>query len=530
MHSNTLSPTVQSGETLSVETAKTRKYSRLWTIGFWLIVAAGIFLRFYKIDQREYWCDESFTSITVSGHTRQEFNERLLTGKPVRVRDMRVFESTQGPRSGCLRDLLYKGGQHPPLYYGLARLWAERFGCSVAAMRSLPAILSVLVLPAAYWLCMELFQSTPVARIAVALLAISPNQVLYAQDAREYSAWLLLITIGCACLLKCLRQPSVKSWLVYSAVIVLGFYTFPLTAAVAAGQSIFVLCTQGLRRGKLFFSQLGALLLAGLLCIPWALAMIANHEAAARNLSYLEAKISTTGLVKSWNYIFDSIFVDFPLGGFKLATSLTLFGIAAIAGYILVRRAERKTCVFLMCLVASSTLPFVVPDLLFRTSHSTIFRYMMPAVLGAIIVIAFATNGLIQSTSRAIRIAGGVLLAGLVTVGTASCLYNSTIGRHYQCSIGVDINAIATAVNAADVPLFIDNAEHFSGQVETLCRLLNDDVILFASAGPEILPIPDQYSRVCLYSPAPEARIVTSPYFDFNRTSVHFGTLTRRAF
>ena len=38
-----------------------------------------------------------------------------------------------------------------------------------------------------YWLCLELFESSVTAWLAVAIIAISPFQIVYAQEARPYS-------------------------------------------------------------------------------------------------------------------------------------------------------------------------------------------------------------------------------------------------------------------------------------------------------------------------------------------------------
>lgn len=67
--------------------------------------------------------------------------------------------------------------QHPPLYYVMLRLWMQWFGDSVTITRSLSVLISLLVFPCIYWLCMELFESSLVGWVAIALIAVSPFHV-----------------------------------------------------------------------------------------------------------------------------------------------------------------------------------------------------------------------------------------------------------------------------------------------------------------------------------------------------------------
>ena len=64
----------------------------------------------------------------------------------------------------------------------------------MTAIRSLSALISLLVFPSVYWLCRELF-NVPllVPGVAIALMAISPIQLVYAEEAQEYILWLVTI-------------------------------------------------------------------------------------------------------------------------------------------------------------------------------------------------------------------------------------------------------------------------------------------------------------------------------------------------
>jgi mannosyltransferase len=74
---------------------------------------------------------------------------------------------------------------HPPLYYWLLSLWTTIFGTSEVALRSLSAVLGVLLVLVIAHLgrCLH---SKGVGLIAAFIAAISPFQVYYSQEARMY--------------------------------------------------------------------------------------------------------------------------------------------------------------------------------------------------------------------------------------------------------------------------------------------------------------------------------------------------------
>jgi len=73
-----------------------------------------------------------------------------------------------------------------PLFYTILRFWIKIFGLSEFSARFPALIFSVLSIPAVYILGKKLFDSR-VGIISAALIALSPFQIWYAQEARVYS-------------------------------------------------------------------------------------------------------------------------------------------------------------------------------------------------------------------------------------------------------------------------------------------------------------------------------------------------------
>ena len=153
-----------------------------------LCILLGIFFRFYHLDYKIYWLDETFTALRVSGYSAPELAEVIPKDRVLTIADVQDYYHPNPDRPfPDVARALASNAEHTPLYFVMLRWWREWFGSSVAATRSLSALISLLIFPAAYWLCLELFSSSITGWMAMGLLAISPFQVLYAQEARQYS-------------------------------------------------------------------------------------------------------------------------------------------------------------------------------------------------------------------------------------------------------------------------------------------------------------------------------------------------------
>ena len=126
-----------------------------------LILAAG--LRFYRLDAQSFWNDE---------------------GNSARITE-RSFEKITEAAAGDI---------HPPLYYYALAVWRGLFGASEFALRSLSAVLGVMLVWLTYRIGQQAF-GVAVGLVAALFAAINPFQVYYSQEARMY---LLLAVIGAA--------------------------------------------------------------------------------------------------------------------------------------------------------------------------------------------------------------------------------------------------------------------------------------------------------------------------------------------
>src|SRR3984885_4753788 len=155
----------------------------------WCAILLGCSLRFSQLSTRVLFVDEAITQIRVAGHTYAEMNAALFDG---RQRGVRARKGNAEPNAGSAAEKVVasrvkEDAQHPPLFY-LAELAIVRvFGNELFVWRLLPAVCGVLSIAAAYPLARELFPSSRAGLLAAAIMAVSPIERIYSDQAREYS-------------------------------------------------------------------------------------------------------------------------------------------------------------------------------------------------------------------------------------------------------------------------------------------------------------------------------------------------------
>ena len=120
--------------------------------------------------------------------------------------------------------------------------------------------------------------------MAIALIAVSPFHVLYAQEAREYSLWIVEILLSSWMLLRGLRvtsklknkNDSIRTWLIYAVTLTLSFYTHSLSVLVGIGHGIYVMIRERFRLNKTVFSFLLEALIAFFCFSPWLIMVIST--------------------------------------------------------------------------------------------------------------------------------------------------------------------------------------------------------------------------------------------------------------
>ena len=322
-----------------VGAARDRRVLRYVALGFILIVAA--FLRFRGIGEASLWADEGLT---------------------VRILRLPVGEMLQR-----IRDW----EQTPPLYYYLMRAWVALAGESEAALRVPSAIFGIASVGAIYVLASRMF-GVASGSTAAALMAVSPYQIAYSQEARVYALFVLLTIVSCDLFVRVVQQRWPRSEVFYVLITALLLYTHLYAIFVVAAQNLAYLVLLVIRRERAVTVPRWVILNVAVAALyaPWAPTV------------WMWVKGVRAGFwVKPMTL--DEISASYELYAGS-APLLVLLVALAVVGAVGMRRSKPGSVVLL---VGLTVLPVVLPVLLSVIGRPTfVNRYAMFAAVGLFVL------------------------------------------------------------------------------------------------------------------------------------------------
>jgi uncharacterized membrane protein len=468
-----------------------------------VLVLLGIFFRFLNLDQKVYWVDEVFTSLRVSGYGEAEVSQIWQQQPTTTAGELMEFQRVNPNKSvwDTVQGLATQEPQLPPLYFVLTRWWSGVFGDSVTITRSFGAVVSVLALPMMGLLCWELFQSWTTSLIAVGSLAISPFQIVYAQEARPYSLWVLMTLVVSWSLVRSLRRHTMSDWIGYGLSMAVSLYSFVYSLFVLLAHSLYV----GLLRSTLGGERLQRFSLATagalLLFLPW-LVVIANYWQRGVELASWQRQPPARGwlaLLMAWCQHLTRFFVDFEQNyNFSLNNLWPYFvvvlAVLALVGYslyVLVTEAPKHVWLLVVLLLLVPALGVIGPDLLFQGQQSIATRYFVPASIAAVMSVAFLFSvRLDQSLWR-------FGLAALWAMGILSC-GNYALSVSWWGKQGGYMPYVAAVINQTPNPMVLSDTDWW---VLSLAHGLEPDTPIQLFDTTQTAPsIPAGYSHYFLYN------------------------------
>ena len=486
-----------------------------------ILLVLGIFFRFANLGQKVYWIDESYTSLRISGYTESEFIQQVADGK---IRDIKYLQKYQRINSeksvvDTVKGLALEEPQLAPLYFVATRLWVQMFGDSVAVTRSMSAVFSLLALPCMYWLCLELFGSSLTAWLAVSLLAVSPFQIVYAQEARPYSLFILVVLLSSATLLRGMRLKTNNSWALYAATVALGFYSHLLFAMVALGHGIYVGIIERLRLNRTVIGYLIASIAGFIALSPWTIVFLQNSRSVSQKTSWQSLKIPVLELIKNWVLNINRQFFDVGLYSdlprlyliFSFPVIFTILIIGCYAFYWLLNQTQMRVWLFVVTLTFMTVAIFLPADLILGGIRSINTRYMIPCYLGMQISVAYLLAEKITSPTVTVQFQKlwRLVMAALLSIGIISCCIYLPADSWWNKDRSYINIPIARTINSASRPLLITDLWVYSvdaiGNLLGLSYLINSPT-KFLVLPPKIVKIPQNFNEIFVYVLSPELK------------------------
>lgn len=515
-----------------------RKYYFTWLQPLLIILLIlGIFFRFVNLDKKVYWYDETITSLRLAGYTKEEFTEQVA-GPIIDIETLQKYQRINSERGvvDTVKALAVGNPEQPPLYYAIAYFGRQLFGDSIAVTRSLSAAISLLVFPGIYWLCLELFNLPIVGLIATALIAVSPFHVLYAQEARAYSLFTVIILLSSCVFLRAIRLETYSAlsqkqriicWGLYAITITLGLYSQLLFLLVIMGHGIYIFATEimHLKTHNHFSLQklTGYLIatLSGIIAfIPWILCIVNNFS----ELGWVANKINILTLLTRLAINITSIFFDVQIGtkerlfdvisgkdnlqfGMDNLWLYTIVPALILVGYslkFLCKNTPQSIWLFILILILSTATPLVFKDLISGGQRSSIARYLIPCYVGIQLAIAYLLSNKITSKNINQQKLWQIITMILISGGVFSCAISSQSETWWNKYSSYYNPQVANIINQATQPLIVSSN---AIRLTSLSYLLENKVKLQVVPGENLPKIPDGFSEIFLFYPSKKLQL-----------------------
>lgn len=456
-------------------------------------VVAGIALRCDGLARRPLWYDEAATVLHLGGRSEAAcadwYDGRALgradvLGSPAALPAVVAAARADEPQTGAA-------------YFALAAVWRRSVGGSVAALRALSVVASVLALAATALLAHRLFGDADRALAVAAVVALSPLHLRYAQEARPYALWTLALVAWMHATLGAARRDGWWAWGVQMGAFVVALSVHPLT--LLALPAVVALAPRG---RTLVASGIGVSVWAILSLTAWG-----NAAEMGRRTAWVGRSPGGVDLGRAWLGELTSVFFRPGGEGGLLGDPTTLAGrvawvVLGLAAATLVAAALRglasaperaRRAVRLLVVVPWAVL--AVLDLAIGGRRSTVARYLVPGWLGSELAVGWRLG----ATRR-----GRVLLLAVLALAAATAI------RTRQRDVWWDTDpprmrtlaAIADAVRARSDAIVLSDAPP-TAVVELAAGLDDDGVTLrLGPSGPAAIGAAE-WERVVVAAASP---------------------------
>ena len=204
----------------------------------WLLIAITLFgglLRFFKLSQPALWGDEAWTYSRICGNYQQfidilQFNgfvplhyelyQWIASGMPMWARvEHRAPEIIASPRGFFASRASTRPTTQPttkPFLVAEHPIFRDGVRMTPIVMRLVPAIAGTLMIPAMYFLAMQI-AGRKVGLVTALITACSAYMLVYSRDAKMYMELWLFCALSVACFIWWLRVHTRLAWLCWVA-------------------------------------------------------------------------------------------------------------------------------------------------------------------------------------------------------------------------------------------------------------------------------------------------------------------------
>ena len=341
-------------------------------------------------------------------------------------------------------------------------------------------------------------------------MAISPFEVFFAQEARQYCLWMVTILLSTAALLRAMGRDTKVSWTLYTLTLTFGLYTHLLTILVAFAHAIYVAIRQHFRFHKTSINYLLSATISLLLFLPWLILLVTKLDTALKlttrwpvELNYIEKIViffsRTTQLFFDINLFSDAWIIP----SFSLENSW-LYIITAIFSSILIlylinfyiKFESKKTLIIALIGGVPASL-WLLYDLVLRKSYTLNLRYQIPLSLSLQIAVSCVLTFYVFLDNTWRQKIGQAFLIGLIVAGLVSDISMFKADNWWIQMRGTKVGEISHLINNSENPLLIiENNGIQLGIILTLSHYLSPKIDILPVSGDRIPIISSNYKQI----------------------------------
>jgi uncharacterized membrane protein len=445
-----------------------------------ILLILGIFFRFFNLGEKVFWHDEVYTIFRATGYKSGEFYGQEFQNKLVTVEQIQAYQQLKSNSTAwdTVESLVLEDPQHPPLYFLMNRYWLKIFGSSIISNRILAIFISLLSVPAMYWLGRELFNSSLVGFLAALLLFFSPFEIIFAQIARQYSLLTLLIILSSFSLVRALKYNKIKDWGFYILWSVLGLYTHIFFILNTFANLGFVIINKKIAR----FSWVLLFILA--IYSPWIIVFISRKDIAFNSTSWAKLEFNFLYFAKQWLLSFSAIFADLFFGFDNPLTylyRLLFISLSIWAIYQIYKQTNWFIFSFILTILVIPFTLLLISDLVGGYSRSTVTRYLLSSFPAL-----FLAVGYLFARYQHSRIYQGIFVV-LLTNSLISGAMNAFADTSWVKVPSYHNKDITRIINQSNKPVILsDRGDSWTniGDVVSLSYHLNPEVKFILASYP----------------------------------------------
>ncbi len=414
-----------------------------------------------------YNADEVRGFYRMSGYTEAEIKAEAFQGSILTGQQLLAYQQPSSERSFSDAVKALAGNpEHTPLYYVAGRFWMQLWG-SPFSTRILSVLLGFIALPFAYWLGLELFKSGWVGWINLAIMSVSPYQILLSRGSRQYGLWILVVLASSVAFLRALRLGNRSSWVMYTTTLVIGLYSHLFFLFTVAAHGLYGLLFEWRRPKSHLYPLIGSLGASFIAFMPWVWVVFTRLEDIDQKTQWVQSrKSSLNSIIRISLSNIGNVFVDLnQTTRWENYADLLIIAIVVLATYCLLRFSPPRTWAFILLPIFVTGAMLAVPDIFQGGGRSLQSRYLLPAFLSIELAVSYFLSNSIQKSKYAWEKSFfGSVFTLLILLGILSGVAITKSPDWDYLNQGQTASVknleIAPIINASKNPLVISGATH----------------------------------------------------------------------